>query len=306
MSNKIKAWISAARLRTLPLSVSGILVGSFYAFSQGLINWLILGLSLLTTLGLQVLSNFANDYGDGVKGTDNENRIGPQRALQSGAITPLQMKRGIIITSVLTLVSAVALIYVSFGRDNFGYSVFFFVLGLGAIAAAIKYTVGSSAYGYRGLGDIFVFIFFGLVSVLGCYFLYTKIIDPLLILPAIAIGLLSVAVLNLNNMRDIVSDAMSGKRTLVVQMGSYNAKVYHFVVILTALILTLVFAILYPFELKQYIFLIAYIPLLLHVKAVAKNKEPRDLDPELKKVALSTFLLSILLCISFMLQQTTG
>lgn len=301
MSNKIKAWISAARLRTLPLSVSGILVGSFYAFAQGLTNWTILGLSLLTTLGLQVLSNFANDYGDGIKGTDNENRVGPQRALQSGAITPAQMKRGIIITSLLTLASAVALIYVSFGSENFGYSLFFFMLGLAAIAAAIKYTVGSSAYGYRGLGDIFVFIFFGLVSVLGCYFLYAKTIDPLLILPAVAIGLLSVAVLNLNNMRDIVSDAMSGKRTLVVQMGSAKAKVYHFVVILSALILTLVFAILYGFELKQYVFVIAYIPLLIHLKKVAQNTEPRDLDPELKKVALSTFSLSVLLCISLMI-----
>jgi 1,4-dihydroxy-2-naphthoate polyprenyltransferase len=301
MSNKIKAWISAARLRTLPLSVSGILVGSFYAFAQGFTNWIILGLSLLTTLGLQVLSNFANDYGDGVKGTDNENRIGPLRALQSGAITPAEMKRGIIITSALTLASAVALIYVSFGSDNFGYSLFFFFLGLAAIVAAIKYTVGASAYGYRGLGDVFVFIFFGLVSVLGCYFLYVKTVDALLVLPAIAIGLLSVAVLNLNNMRDIISDAMSGKNTLVVQMGAAKAKIYHLLIILTALILTLIFAILYMFEIKQYIFLIAYIPLLLHLKTVAKNTEPRHLDPELKKVALSTFFLSILLCVCLMM-----
>lgn len=306
MSKKIQAWISAARLRTLPLSVSGILVGSFYAFAQGYNNWTILCLSLLTTLGLQVLSNFANDYGDGVKGTDNENRIGPQRALQSGAITPSEMKRGIIITSALTLASAVALIYISFGRENFGYSLFFFFLGLAAIAAAIKYTVGASAYGYRGLGDVFVFIFFGLVSVLGCYFLYAKRIDPLLILPAVSIGLLSVAVLNLNNMRDIVSDAMSGKNTLVVQMGATKAKIYHFVIILTALILTVIFAILYKFELKQYLFIIAYIPLLLHLKVVAKNREPRDLDPELKKVALSTFFLSILLCVCLMMWQAKG
>ena len=294
---KLKAWISAARLRTLPLSVSGILVGSFYAFGQGFTNWGILGLSLLTTLGLQVLSNFANDYGDGVKGTDNENRIGPPRALQSGAINPVQMKRGIIITSVLTLISAIALIYVSFGSENFAYSLIFFFLGLAAIAAAIKYTVGGSAYGYRGLGDIFVFVFFGLVSVLGCYFLYAKTIDALLVLPAVSIGLLSVAVLNLNNMRDIVSDAMSGKNTLVVQMGAAKAKVYHFTIIMTALVLVMVFAILYPFEAKQYLFLIAYIPLLLHLKKVAANKEPRELDPELKIVALSTFFLSILLCV---------
>lgn len=296
MSNT-KAWLQAARLRTLPLSVSGILVGSFYAFSQGLINYSILGFALLTTLGLQVLSNFANDYGDGVKGTDNENRIGPQRAIQSGAITVGAMKKGIIITAVLTLIAAITLIYISFGKDNFGYSLFFFFLGLASIAAAIKYTVGNSAYGYRGLGDIFVFIFFGLVSVMGCYFLFAKHIDTLIILPAITIGLLSVGVLNLNNMRDQVSDAQSGKNTIVVKMGPEKAKLYHYTIIVTALILTLLFAVLSNFKPLQYLFLIAYIPLLLHIKTVVKNTVPRDLDPELKKVALSTFLLSVLLCI---------
>lgn len=296
-----KAWLQAARLRTLPLSVSGILVGSFYAYSQGLVNWGIISMALVTTLGLQVLSNFANDYGDGVKGTDNEHRVGPQRAIQSGAISATSMKRGIIITSMLTLAAAVLLIYLSFGSENFAYSLFFFLLGTSAIAAAIKYTVGSSAYGYRGLGDIFVFIFFGLVSVIGCYFLFAKHIDPLIIFPAISIGLLSVAVLNLNNMRDQQSDAMSGKNTLVVKMGPAKAKIYHYTIIITALLLTLVFAVLSQFETIQYFFLLAFIPLLLHLKTVAKNTVPRELDPELKKVALSTFLLSVLLCIAFQL-----
>jgi len=296
MSNT-KAWLQAARLRTLPLSVSGILVGCFYAFSQGFSNYAILGFALLTTLGLQILSNFANDYGDGVKGTDNENRVGPQRAIQSGAITAEAMKKGIIITSLLTLVAAVILIYISFGSENFGYSVFFFVLGLAAIAAAIKYTVGNSAYGYRGLGDLFVFIFFGLVSVIGCYFLFAKQIDLLIILPAVTVGLLSVAVLNLNNMRDQISDALSGKNTIVVKMGAKNAKIYHYTIIITALTLTFVFAILSHFKPVQYLFLIAYVPFILHIKTVAKNTVPRDLDPELKKVALGTFFLSVLLCI---------
>ena len=300
MSNA-KAWLEAARLRTLPLSVSGILVGSFYAFSQGFINWGILSLALVTTLGLQVLSNFANDYGDGVKGTDNEHRIGPQRAIQKGAITIAAMKKGIILTSVLTLIAAIILIYLAFGKDNFGYSVLFFVLGLAAIAAAIKYTVGSNAYGYRGLGDVFVFIFFGLVSVIGCYFLFARALDVLVIFPAAAIGLLSVAVLNLNNMRDQVSDAMSGKNTLVVKLGGKTAKIYHYIIITLALGLTLSFAILSNFRPVQYIFLLAYIPFLLHIKTVAKNKVPRDLDPELKKVALGTFFLSVLLCIALQL-----
>ena len=296
MSNT-KAWLQAARLRTLPLSVSGILVGCFYAFSQGFSNYAILGFALLTTLGLQILSNFANDYGDGVKGTDNENRVGPQRAIQSGAITAEEMKKGIIITSLLTLAAAIILIYISFGKDNFAYSIFFFVLGLAAIAAAIKYTVGNSAYGYRGLGDLFVFIFFGLVSVIGCYFLFAKQVDLLIILPAVTVGLLSVAVLNLNNMRDQVSDALSGKNTIVVKMGAKNAKIYHYTIIITALTLTLVFAILSHFKPVQYLFLIAYVPFILHIKTVAKNTVPRDLDPELKKVALGTFFLSVLLCI---------
>jgi 1,4-dihydroxy-2-naphthoate octaprenyltransferase len=299
---KTKAWFDAARLRTLPLSISGILVGSFYAFSQlQEFNWWILAFALLTTLGFQVLSNFANDYGDGVKGTDNENRVGPMRAIQSGIITAPEMKRGIIITSIFSLIAAVALIYISFGRENFGYSVFFFFLGIGAIAAAIKYTVGKSAYGYRGLGDVFVFVFFGLVSVLGCYFLFTKEIDKLLILPAISIGLLSVGVLNLNNMRDHVSDAMSGKNTLVVKLGAKKAKAYHYFIIITALLLTLVFAILQEFKPVQYLFLIAYIPFLMHLRTVAKNMIPGELDPELKKVALGTFFLSLLLCIVFQL-----
>lgn len=298
MSNT-KAWFEAARLRTLPLSVSGILVGSFYAYSQQkeTYNWAILGFALLTTLGLQILSNFANDYGDGVKGTDNENRIGPKRAIQSGAISIKAMKQGIIITSLFTLIAAIILIYLSFGKDNFGYSLFFFFLGLASIAAAIKYTVGNSAYGYRGLGDVFVFVFFGLVSVIGCYFLFAKQIDPLIILPAVTIGLLSVAVLNLNNMRDQASDALSGKNTLVVKMGPQKAKNYHYSIIITALFLTLLFAILSGFKPLQYLFLIAYIPFVMHLKTVAKNTVPRDLDPELKKVALGTFFLSVLLCI---------
>ncbi len=300
MSNT-KAWFEAARLRTLPLSVSGILVGSFYAFSQGFSNWAILAFALITTLGLQVLSNFANDYGDGVKGTDNEHRIGPARAIQSGAISIDAMKKGIIITALLTLIAAVLLIYTSFGKENFAYSVFFFFLGLAAIAAAIKYTVGNSAYGYRGLGDIFVFIFFGLVSVLGCYFLFAKNIDSYIVLPAIALGLLSVAVLNLNNMRDQVGDALSGKNTLVVKMGSQRAKMYHYAIVVTALVLTLAFAVLSQFKPMQYIFLIAYLPFLIHLKTVVKNTVPRELDPELKKVALGTFFLSVLLCIAMQL-----
>jgi 1,4-dihydroxy-2-naphthoate octaprenyltransferase len=294
----MKHWIQAARLRTLPLSVSGIIVGSFYAMSQALFNWSVVILALLTTLGFQVLSNFANDYGDGIKGTDNEDRVGPKRTVQSGVISPEQMKNALIITSLLTLLSAIALIYVAFKDHNLIFSFIYLLLGILAIASAIKYTVGKSAYGYSGFGDVFVFIFFGLVSTLGIYFMFAKEMDWVLFLPATSIGFLSVAVLNLNNMRDEVSDRKSNKNTVVVKIGAANAKVYHYFLIVSALILILMFAYFKTFTFDQYLFVIAYFPLLKHLKTVYTNKNPKELDPELKKVALSTFALSLLLALS--------
>ena len=294
----MKHWIQAARLRTLPLSVSGIIVGSFYAMSQALFNWSIVILALFTTLGFQVLSNFANDYGDGIKGTDNEDRVGPKRTIQSGVITPQQMKKALIITSLLTLLSAIALIYVAFKDHNLLFSFIYLLLGILAIASAIRYTVGNSAYGYRGFGDLFVFIFFGLVSTLGIYFMFTKEMDWLLILPATSIGFLSVAVLNLNNMRDEESDRKSNKNTIVVKMGASNAKVYHYSLIISAMILILLFSYFKDFTFDQYLYVIAFFPLLKHLKTVYTNKNSKELDPELKKVALGTFCLSVLLSLS--------
>jgi 1,4-dihydroxy-2-naphthoate polyprenyltransferase len=303
----MKHWIQAARLRTLPLSISGILVGSLYALANPtddvltptqVFSWTIFFFAMLTTLGFQILSNFANDYGDGIKETDNEDRIGPMRAIQSGAISPAAMKRAMVITALLTLASAVALIYFAFRDTNLAYSLFFLALGITAIASAIRYTVGNSAYGYRGLGDVFVFVFFGLVSTLGVNFLYSKQIDIQLFLPATAIGLLSVGVLNLNNMRDEASDKKAGKNTLVVKMGGANAKKYHFFLVITAMILVLIFAIIYNgvgFRIDQYAFVVAYFPLISHLRTVYYCPEPRALDPQLKKLAISTFLLSIIL-----------
>lgn len=294
----MKHWIHAARLRTLPLSVSGIIVGSFYAMSQALFNWNIVILALLTTLGFQILSNFANDYGDGIKGTDNADRVGPKRAIQSGVISPKQMKNALIITSLLTLLSAIALIYVAFKDYNLLFSFIYLLLGILAIASAIRYTVGNSAYGYRGFGDLFVFIFFGLVSTLGIYFMFAKEMDWMLILPATSIGLLSVAVLNLNNMRDEESDRKSNKNTIVVKMGTRNAKIYHYFLIVLAMILIVGFSYFKDFTFDQYLYAIAFFPLFKHLKTVYTNKNPKELDPELKKVALSTFALSVLLSLS--------
>lgn len=310
----VKSFIKAARLRTLPLSVSGIIVGSFLgneAFYQdlltkenSLITYCCFGcpsiftssifwLAILTTIGFQVLSNFANDYGDGIKGSD-KNRTGEARMVSSGAITPKQMKMAMIITSIITFCIALALIYVSFGSENFGYSILFFFLGLASIAAAIKYTVGNSAYGYSGFGDVFVFVFFGLLSVVGSYFLYTKSINFEICLPAFSIGLLSTAVLNLNNLRDREEDKKNSKNTLVVKLGNEKAKNYHYFLIFGALISALIYVILNFETIYQFIFLVAFLPLLKNIVTVAKNKIPAELDSELKKVALSTFLFAIL------------
>ncbi len=310
----MKHWIEAARVRTLPLSVSGIIVGSMYALAYPtedvltptqVFNWRLFGFAILTTLGLQILSNFANDYGDGIKGTDNADRVGPKRAIQSGVISPAAMKRAITITSILTMVSAILLVYFSFGENYPVYSLFFITLGAVAIASAIRYTVGNTAYGYRGYGDLFVFVFFGLVSTLGVNFLYSKQLDYVLALPATAIGFLSVGVLNLNNMRDEASDRKVGKNTIVVKIGGEKAKLYHYFLIISAMVLILIFAVLNHFHFDQYLFLIAYVPLIKHLFTVSKNKDPRALDPELKKVALSTFALSILLslCLIYFLSD---
>ncbi len=294
------SWINAARLRTLPLSVSGICVGSSVAAYQGYFNISIFSLALGTTLGLQILSNFANDYGDGVKGTDNEDRTAPQRAIQSGLISQKEMLQAIIITAIATLFLAILLIYASFGTEKLLSSLIFFLLGIASIAAAIKYTVGNSAYGYRGMGDIFVFIFFGIVAVYGSYYLYTHDHNWISLFPAISIGLLSTAVLNINNLRDRASDEKAGKITLVVKLGESKAKDYHYSLILGALMCMVIYTVINSTELNDFIYLIAFIPLIFHLRRVVKNEDPKLLDPELKIVALSTFGISLLFALGLL------
>lgn len=291
---KLYSWIGAARLRTLPLSVSGIIVGTTIAVQHGFFDLGIFSLALATTLGLQILSNFANDYGDGVKGTDNEDRIGPARALQSGLITQKEMRQGIVITAVVTLFLAVLLIFAAFGDENIGATLFFLFLGIGAIVAAIKYTVGNSAYGYRGMGDIFVYLFFGLVAVFGSYYLYAHQLDFSVFLPASAIGMLSVGVLNLNNMRDRVPDEKAGKITLAVKMGPKRAKNYHYFLIVGAIGLLLFYTVLNLNSANDFIYLIACIPLLFHLNRVVNIQSDALLDPELKILALTTFGVAVL------------
>ncbi len=291
---KLKAWISAARLRTLPLSVSGIIAGSAVAYTNQAFRLPVFLLALATTLGFQILSNFANDYGDGVKGTDNKNRVGPARTMQSGLLTARELKRGMIVTSALTLFIASLLIFTAFGKDSFLTSVIFFNLGIAAIIAAIMYTVGKSAYGYRAMGDLFVFLFFGIVGVMGCYFLFTQSMGEYIILPAITIGFLSAAVLNLNNMRDRIPDAEVNKNTLAVVLGEKNIKLYHAALIIVAFITAFIYLIINAEALWDYLPLVAFVPLFLNVVKVFRTQDSASLDPELKKVALSTFLFALL------------
>lgn len=292
--SKAKAWIGAMRLRTLPLSLSGILAGSAVAFYNGKWDSMIFALAMSTTILFQILSNLANDFGDGIKGTDNENRVGPERAVQSGEISPTQMKTGVIVTTILSLVSAGLLIYI--GAQDMPMNMIWFYSGLAilCVVAAITYTVGKKAYGYHGLGDLMVLIFFGGVSVLGVYSLYAKSFLEENVLLALGFGLLSTAVLNLNNMRDFVNDFESGKNTLVVKMGPNLAKLYHVVIIIIALGCLAQFISLFENPVL-FLTLLPALFLLYHLRVVMQTTEPKDFDPELKKVALSTFAISVLL-----------
>ncbi|MFL1011589.1 1,4-dihydroxy-2-naphthoate octaprenyltransferase [Flavisericum labens] len=298
---KFLIWLSAIRLRTLPLSISGIILASCFAYYNGVFDWGIFWLAILTTLSFQILSNLANDYGDGIKGTDNNNRIGPERAVQSGKITPEELFNAIKINVLISIGLAFFLVFWALGVSHFWLTFFFFLLGLASVGAALRYTMGNNAYGYKALGDVFVFVFFGLVSVIGCYVLYAKQVDHVVYLPAITIGLLSTGVLNLNNMRDRVSDKDSNKITMAVKLGEKNVKIYHNTLIISSIIISGLFAVLYYTSAFSLMFMIAYIPLLLHLKRVNRNKVHKDLDPELKKLALTTVLLAILMGLAFLL-----
>ena len=320
-TSKFKAWISAMRLRTLPLSFSVILMGNAIAAVYPIIivsptseeplgpllNWKIFTLTLITTLFLQVLSNFANDYGDALKGADDENRIGPTRAIQSGVLSAKEMLIGIVITSILCLISGIWLLIVAFGTDLSLSFALFLIFGILAIAAAIKYTVGKGAYGYFALGDLFVFLFFGILGVVGSFYLQEKTFDWIVLFPASMIGLLSVAVLNLNNMRDAINDKKVGKKTMAVLLGFEKSKKYHLVLFILAWgPFLIVNGLLAYFDLKYGLFiLLGYGPFLtihiLHLTKVFRFEDRKQYDPELKKIALSTFGIALVTFVSVIL-----
>ena len=289
------------RLRTLPLSVSGIILGTCFAYYNGHFNWWILVFAILTTMSLQVLSNLANDYGDGVRGTDNDERVGPERAIQSGEITPEEMLDAIKFNIIVVIILTISLVWIAFGPTNLLFVLLFMFLGGVSVYAALNYTMGDSPYGYRALGDVFVFVFFGLISTIGSYLLYMYTIDHVVILPAIALGLLSVGVLNLNNMRDINSDENAGKITLAVKLGLSRAKVYHYLLIIGAMSIAVIFSILYYVEPYNFMYLLAFVPLIIHLTKIKAAAQPNDFDSQLKVLALSTFLFALLLGIGYIL-----
>ncbi|NNF21425.1 MAG: 1,4-dihydroxy-2-naphthoate polyprenyltransferase [Saprospiraceae bacterium] len=287
----MKKWITAMRLRTLPLAFASIAMGAFLAASHNSFVLSIFIFCVVTTLLLQILSNLANDYGDSVHGADNEERKGPSRAVQSGALSPSAMKKAIIITSILSLVSGLYLLHIS--NLNFSEYLIFIGFGLLAIIAAILYTNGKLPYGYKGLGDISVFIFFGLLAVVGSYYLQTRNLDPLIFLPGTSVGLFTVAVLNINNIRDIESDLAAGKKSIPARLGRKNAVVYHAILLTGGLMASLVYVSLNFTSIWQLSFLVILPALLINFNAVRTKVEAGLLDPYLKQMALTTLIFVI-------------
>ncbi|MEA4850909.1 MAG: 1,4-dihydroxy-2-naphthoate polyprenyltransferase [Paludibacter sp.] len=289
----MKKWIAAFRLKTLPLALSNTIMGSALAAGEDKFRWSIFGLAALTTILLQIMSNMANDYGDFVNGKDTAERIGPKRMVQSGEITPKTMLRGIIIIGIFTAISGLTLILVGTAGIDITNILIFGVLGIAAIVAAIKYTVGKNPYGYRGLGDIFVFIFFGLVGVIGTYFLHAQSFSWDLLLPASAMGFLSTGVLNMNNLRDYEADKNANKKTIVVAMGQQKAKFYHLFLVGGAILLAVIYTITNYNSPWQWLFVISLPVLFLNLKIVFSYKNSIELYPELGKLSMGTLLFAI-------------
>ncbi|HEY1056688.1 MAG TPA: 1,4-dihydroxy-2-naphthoate polyprenyltransferase [Emticicia sp.] len=285
----MKNWLSAARPRTLPLSLSSILMGSFLAASVGQFNWLIFAFCCLTTIALQVLSNFANDYGDTQNGADLAGRVGPQRAVQSGAITPKQMLNGIIVLAIICLIFGISLLYFAFKDADANQFWGFLGLGLLCMLAAYTYTAGKKPYGYAGLGDVSVLIFFGLVGVLGSNYLYTKTFDWVNLLPALSCGFFATGVLNINNIRDIESDTRAGKKTIPARLGRETAIKYHWFLLIAGMVSILLFSILK----EQYALVYVLCFPLFFINGIKVSKLPNP-DPMLKQMSLSTLAFVLL------------
>ena len=292
-NKKLLSWINTARIETIPLSISGIIIGSFYSFYLNKFDIIIFLLAILTAISYQVLSNFANDYGDGILGTD-DNRIGPKRSIASGQISVSELKKGIIISVFISISLSYFLIKYSFGT-NYYLILVFLLLSILSVTAAIKYTIGKTPYGYKGFGDIFVFIFFGLISVMGSSFLFIQYLEFKILFLAISLGLLCVGVLNLNNIRDIENDSKMNKRTLATRLGFKYSKFYHYLLISISIIFTIIWSLDFPFSFGHLLIFISLVPLLAHIYNVYIASNSLAFKPLLKQLALSTFLYSILI-----------
>jgi len=282
----MKQWISAMRLRTLPLALASIGMGTFLSAADDKFNPQVFVLALLTTISLQILSNLANDYGDSIHGADSIHRSGPSRAVQTGSISKGQMKRAIALAVLISLGLGISLLIAA----QVPMEIFLVFLGFGLLAllAAINYTNGTKPYGYVGLGDLSVFIFFGWLGVVGTYYLMTGQFRADLLLPGSACGLVTVAVLNVNNIRDIDSDLLAGKHSIPARLGREKATVYHIALLCLGILCALSFVLLNYSSPKQFLFLLVLPLLYINAKAVQSKSEANALDPYLKQMALST------------------
>lgn len=292
-TSRTAVWLQAFRLHTLPLAVAAIAMGNFVAYDDKKFSILIAALTFVTAICLQILSNLANDYGDAKHGADNPERQGPKRMVQSGMISAQQIKFGIVIFLLLSLLSGCTLLILSI--DNIGYTgaMGLFLLGILAIAAAIAYTATKKPYGYRALGDFSVFIFFGLVAVAGSYYLQTGFLKPDLLLPAAGMGLLSTGVLNINNIRDIEADSRANKRTIALHLGLGKAKFYHWVLMIAGFFCFAVYMHLHVKSFYQYFFLIPGILLIINAFGVQKSQQPHEINPYLKQLVISTLIFTV-------------
>lgn len=299
-SSKFTAWMQAIRLRTLPLALASIAMGSFLAADEGLFNSSIFILATITTTFLQILSNLANDYGDSLHGADSTQREGPKRSVQSGIISARSMKTAILITAVLSLVSGTVLLFIAIVNMNSTFFIFL-LLGVAAILAAMGYTMGKNPYGYAGLGDLFVLLFFGLVAVLGTCFLFTGYLNYYHILPALTSGLFATAVLNVNNIRDIESDALAGKKSIPVRLGRDKAVLYHWFLLGTGFTLAVIYVLISYDSPFQFLFILS-LPLFIQNGIDVQNKRSAsELDPSLKKMAISSLIFTLLFGIGMLI-----
>lgn len=296
---QIQAWLESFRPKTLPLGIAPIITGSALAYWSGTFILSIALLALLTAAALQILSNLANDYGDAIKGSDTEQRLGPLRGIQKGIISLAEMKVALKITIFICCLCGLTLIIVAcrMPKDIIG----FLILGVIAIIAAITYTVGKKPYGYLGLGDISVLIFFGWLSVIGTYYLHTNHFNLMILLPATACGLLSVAVLNVNNMRDIENDIKAGKNTLAVRLGTKGARKYHAALILIAIFCLILFSLLYLHHWTGWLFLLVIPMLLNHIKRVIHDTTALGMKPLLENMVKAALLTNILFSVGLIL-----